>query len=558
MNQITTAVAAPALHSSARADCVHDAIIIGAGHNGLVAAAYLARAGMDVLVLEKNPHIGGAAVSLSLYDGWTYSNCSYVCSLFRPEIMRDLELYRHGLQIIPYEGGMTMMRDGGRFHTYYDHNVFRSEIARFSKRDADAYDAYSTAVMKMCRWIKPLLLRTPPDPTSFRPRDIAELIYLGKHFAGLGERDMGELVRFFTLSIAEFLDEYFETDVVKAHFAGSGIIGTALGPYSPGTAYVLLHHYMGDIDGSVGAWGFARGGMGSVSKAVASALQAHGGAIMCDTEVARILTSGNVAQGVVLTNGDVLRAKRVISNLDVKRTFTKIVEEKDLPGDFLAQVKNFKIRGSSGKLNIALDSMPSFTNVASGHPSLRGDLHFTDSMERMERGYDDWKAGRWSADPYVDMLIPTQIDPTMAPPGKHYMSVFIQYAPRTLSGGRDWNGPAKHEFAETVLSQIAENSPNFRDLIRHYEVRSPADIERETGLTEGNIFQGELTMDQLIFNRPIPGYAQFRAPIRNLYMCGSSTHPGGGVMGAPGANAAREILKDCGRKGFDPRQEAEI
>jgi len=402
------------------------------------------------------------------------------------------------------------------------------------------------------------LLRTPPDPTSFRPRDIAELIYLGKHFAGLGERDMGELVRFFTLSIAEFLDEYFETDVVKAHFAGSGIIGTALGPYSPGTAYVLLHHYMGDIDGSVGAWGFARGGMGSVSNAVAGAFKAHGGKIICDAEVAHILTEGNTAKGVVLTNGDVLRAKRVISNLDVKRTFTKIVEEKDLPGDFLAQVKNFKIRGSSGKLNIALDGMPTFTNVAPDHPSLRGDLHFTDSMERMERGYDDWKAGRWSADPYVDMLIPTQIDPTMAPPGKHYMSVFIQYAPPTLSGGRDWNGPAKHEFAETVLSQIAENSPNFRDLIRHYEVRSPFDIERETGLTEGNIFQGELTMDQLIFNRPIPGYAQFRAPIRNMYMCGSSTHPGGGVMGAPGANAAREILKDCGRKGFDPRQEAEI
>jgi phytoene dehydrogenase-like protein len=558
MNQINTTVAAPAAQSSARADRVYDAIVIGAGHNGLVAAAYLARAGLDVLVLEKNPHIGGAAVSLSLYDGWTYSNCSYVCSLFRPEIMRDLELYKHGLQIIPYEGGMTMMRDGGRFHTYYDHNVFRAEIARFSKKDADAYDAYSTAVMKMCRWIKPLLLRTPPDPTSFRPRDIAELIYLGKHFAGLGERDMGELVRFFTLSIAEFLDEYFETDVVKAHFAGSGIIGTALGPYSPGTAYVLLHHYMGDIDGSVGAWGFARGGMGSVSNAVAGAFQAHGGKILCETEVSRILTRGNEAKGVVLTNGDVLHAKRVISNLDVKRTFTKIVDEKDLPGDFLAQVKNFKIRGSSGKLNIALDGMPTFTNVAPGHPSLRGDLHFTDSMERMERGYDDWKAGRWSADPYVDMLIPTQIDPTMARPGKHYMSVFIQYAPPSLSGGRDWNGPAKHEFAETVLSQIAENSPNFRDLIRHYEVRSPWDIERETGLTEGNIFQGELTMDQLIFNRPIPGYAQFRAPIRNMYMCGSSTHPGGGVMGAPGANAAREILKDCGRKGFDPRQEAEI
>ena len=560
MNQIGGAdiASAPGMHSSTRAGRVHDVIVIGAGHNGLVSAAYLARAGLDVLVVEKNPHIGGAAVSLSLYDGWTYSNCSYVCSLFRPEIMRDLELYRHGLQVIPYEGGMTMMKNGDRFHTYYNHEVFREEIARFSKKDADAYDHYSVAVMKMCRWIKPLLLRTPPDPTSFKPRDLGELLYLGKHFAGLGERDMGELIRFFTLSIADFLDEYFETDVVKAHFAGSGIIGTALGPYSPGTAYVLLHHYMGDIDGNVGAWGFARGGMGSISKAVANAFESFGGKILCDAPVEQLLTEGGVAKGVVLANGDVLRAKKIVSNLDVKRTFTKVVDEKDLPRDFLRQVRNFKIRGSSGKLNIALDGMPDFTGVPRNHPSLRGDLHFTDSMERMERAYDDWKAGNWSADPYVDMLLPTQIDPTMAPPGKHYMSVFVQYAPPTLSGGRSWDGPAREEFAQTVISQIAEASPNFRDLIRHYEVRSPFDIERETGLTEGNIFQGELTMDQLIFNRPIPGYAQFRSPIRNFYMCGSSTHPGGGVMGAPGANAAREILKDLNKTGFDPRQEVEI
>jgi phytoene dehydrogenase-like protein len=559
MNQISeTTEAAPAMLSSARADRIYDVIVIGAGHNGLVNAAYLARAGLDVLVVEKNPHIGGAATSLSLHEGWVYSNCSYVCSLFRPEIMRDLELYRHGLQVIPYEGGMTMMQNGERFHTYYNHEVFRAEIARFSKKDADAYDAYSVAVMKMCRWIKPLLLRTPPDPASFKPRDLAELVYLGKHFAGLGERDMGELIRFFTLSIADFLDEYFETDVVKAHFAGSGIIGTALGPYSPGTAYVLLHHYMGDIDGNVGAWGFARGGMGSISEALAGALRKFGGKILCDAPVEQLLTRNGEAIGVVLKNGDVLRAKKIVSNMDVKRTFTGIVKPADLPPEFLAQVQNFKLRGSSGKLNIALDGMPEFTGVPANHPSLRGDLHFTDSMERMERGYDDWKAGNWSADPYVDMLLPTQIDPTMAPPGKHYMSVFVQYAPPTLSGGRSWDGPARQEFAETVISQIAAYSPNFRDLIRHYEVRSPFDIERETGLTEGNIFQGELTMDQLIFNRPIPGYAQFRAPIRNFYMCGSSTHPGGGVMGAPGANAAREILRDFNKKGFDPRQEAEI
>lgn len=567
MNQVSTpsgqinapdTLSRPAAMGPRSSDKVWDVIVIGAGHNGLINAAYLQRAGLNVLVVEKNPHIGGAAVSSVLHDGWTYSNCSYVCSLLRPEIMRDLDLYRHGLQVIPYEGGMTMMGNGGRFCTYYDHDVFRAEMARFSRKDANAYDHYATAVMKMCRWIKPLLLRTPPDPTRFRPRDIGELIYLARHFSGLGERDMGELIRFFTLSIAEFLDEYFETDVIKAHFAGSGIIGTALGPYSPGTAYVLLHHYMGDIDGSVGAWGFARGGMGSVSRAVADAFQAAGGTIMTDAPVARVLVRDGRADGVLLTDGTVLRAKRVVSNLDVKRTFTKIVEAKELPPDFLDLVSKFKIRGSSGKLNIALDGMPQFDNIAPGHPSLRGDLHFTDSMERMERAYDDWKAGRWSRDPYVDMLIPTQIDPTMAPPGKHYMSVFIQYAPPALADGRSWDGPARDEFRETVLSQIAAQSPNFRSLINHVETRTPWDIENEVGLTEGNIFQGELTMDQLIFNRPIPGYAQYRAPIGGLYMCGSSTHPGGGVMGAPGANAAREILRDIGIKGFDPRQERDL
>jgi phytoene dehydrogenase-like protein len=548
----------PSAMGARKSDKVWDAIVIGAGHNGLINAAYLQRAGLDVLVVEKNAHIGGAAVSSVLHDGWTYSNCSYVCSLLRPEIQRDLELYKHGLQVIPYEGGMTMMRNGDRFCSYYDHDIFRAEIARFSKKDADAYDHYATAVMKMCRWIKPLLMRTPPDPTRFRPRDIAELIHLARHFSGLGERDMGELIRFFTLSIAEFLDEYFETDVVKAHFAGSGIIGTALGPYSPGTAYVLLHHYMGDIDGSVGAWGFARGGMGSVSKACAGAFQAAGGTIETNAEVGRVLIRNGRAEGVMLADGTVLRAKRVVSNLDVKRTFTKIVQERELPADFLDTVKKFKIRGSSGKLNIALDGMPDFTNVRRGHPSLRGDLHFTDGMERMERAYDDWKAGRWSRDPYVDMLIPTQIDPTMAPAGKHYMSVFVQYAPPVLADGRSWDGPARDEFRETVLSQIAEQSPNFRDLIRHVETRSPWDIENEVGLTEGNIFQGELTMDQLIFNRPVPGYAQYRAPIAGMYMCGSSTHPGGGVMGAPGANAAREILRDLRIKGFDPREEHDL
>ena len=527
----------------------YDAIVIGAGHNGLTNACYLAKAGLEVLVVERNPYIGGAAVSRELHPGWTYSNCSYVCSLLRPEIVRDLDLPRHGLQVIPYDGGATLMRNGDYLASYHDHDAHRREIARHSKHDAEAYDRYSMELLRQCRFIKPLLMRTPPDPTSFKPRDIRELIHLGKAFYDLGEQQMYDSLRFWSMSIAEFLDEYFESDIVKAHFAGSGIIGTALGPCSPGTAYVLLHHYMGEVDGTIGAWGFARGGMGAITQAMAGALQAHGGEMRSDAEVARILVEGDKAVGVLLADGEEIHARSVVSNLDVKRTFLTIMEEKDLPPDFLKRVRQFKIRGSSGKLNIALDGLPDFPAIPKGSPILLGDLHCTDSVERMERAYDDWKNGTWSKDPYVDMLIPSQIDPTMAPPGKHFMTVFVQYAPPYLANNERWDDTNRQAFGQTVIDQIAQYSPNFKDLILHAEVRSPWDLENEVGLTEGNIFQGELTMDQLLFNRPVPGYAQYRAPVKGLYMCGSSTHPGGGVMAAPGANAAREMLRDFGVRG---------
>jgi phytoene dehydrogenase-like protein len=524
----------------------HDAIIVGAGHNGLVAACYLARAGLKVLVLERNGFVGGAAVSRSLYEGFTYSNCSYVCSLLRTEIIRALELPQHGLQIIPYEGGCTMMRNGEHLALYDNHDALRREIARHSRRDAEAYERYVRDMMRHCRFIKPLLLREPPDPTSFKPRDLQELLWLGKHFNGLGETRMYDTLRFWTQSCADLLEEYFESEIVKAHLAGSGIIGTALGPRSPGTAYVLLHHYMGSIDGTVGAWGFARGGMGAVTQALAASLQASGGTVRCDAPVAEVRVRGGRATGVVLESGEELSARLVVSNMDVRRTFLETVAPEHLPPEFLEQVRRFKIRGSSGKLNIALDGLPHFPAIPQGSPCIRGDLHVTDTLDMLEHAYDDWKAGRWSAAPYIDMLIPTQIDPTMTPHGKHYMSVFVQYCPYTLADG-EWTPQKRQAFGETVINTIARHSPNFKDLILHAEIRTPREIESEVGLTEGNIFQGELTFDQLLFNRPIPGYAQYRAPLKGLYMCGSSTHPGGGVMGAPGYNAAGAILRDLGR-----------
>ncbi len=534
-----------------------DVIVIGSGHNGLVNACYLQKAGLNVLVLEKNDWIGGAAVSRELHPGILYSNCSYVCSLFRPEIMRDLELPKHGLQIVAIEGGTVFTRNGDYLASYRNYHSKKRELERFSVRDSEAYSKYSRDILKQCRFIQPLLMRTAPDPASFKFKDLSEMLYLLRKVNELTANELADTVRFWTMSISDFLDEYFENDVIKASLAVSGIIGTALGPMSPGTAYVLLHHYMGEVDGSIGAWGYARGGMGAISKALTSSFKAMGGTLLNNSEVERVDIKGARVRGVILKNGDEYLANNVVSNADVKRTFLKLTDPKHLPPNFLKKVSNFKIRGSSGKVNIALDDMPKFPNVSDNNPCLKGDIHFTDSIERMERAYDDWKMGTWSRDPFLDMMIPTLTDPTMAPPGKHFMSCFVQYCPPKV-GGKNWTKENKDAFGKTVIQQIAEYSPGFKDKILHMEVRTPKELEEEVGLTEGNIFQGELTFDQLLFNRPIPGYAQYRSPIRGLYMCGSSTHPGGGVMGAPGRNAAIEILKDLNLSNSDIRDAYEV
>ncbi len=529
----------------------YDAIVVGAGHNGLTTAAFLAKAGLDVVCVEKNDYIGGAAVSRELHKDWIYSNCSYVCSLLRPEIFRALELHKHGLQITPFGGSVQFMENGDYFGAYHDPEVAYREMARFSRRDADMYKVYRADTMRQCRFIRDFLLSTAPDPTSFKPRDLLELMHIGGKFWEMGEDRMYETIRFWTMSVAEYLDQYFETDIIKTAKSGSGIIGTALGVHSPGTAYVLLHHYMGEVDGNVGSWGFARGGMGAVSGSIASAFQAHGGELRTEAGVDKIIVQGGKAQGVALENGEEIKGRLVVSAMDVKRTFLKCMAKSDLPEHFVRRVENFKIRGSSGKVNIALDGLPEFPALPDNSTLMHSDFHFIDTMEKMERAYDDWKAGTWSKDPYVDCVIPTLSDPTMAPPGKHFMSVFVQYCPHQIDG-RAWTSEEKDAFGQTVIDQIANYSPNFKDLILHMEVRTPEDIEREIGITEGNIFHGELTMDQLLFNRPVPGYAQYRSPVEGLYMCGSSTHPGGGVMAAPGANAAREILADLRRPSTVP------
>jgi phytoene dehydrogenase-like protein len=531
----------------------YDAVIVGAGHNGLTNAAYLAKAGLDVVVVEKNDYIGGAAVSRELHEGWTYSNCSYVCSMMRQALHRDLDLGRHGLLLVPYMGTVNFGDGDERFIGYHDEHAADLELKRISPHDADAMHRFHADITRYSQLIRKTLLRTPPDPTSFRPRDIMELLYLARQFWKLGEKELYEYVRFFTMSAADFLEDYFESDMVKSAMASPGIIGTALGVYSPGSSYILLHHVMGDVDGSIGAWGLARGGMGAISNALASALREYGGEIRTNSGVQQVKVSGGKAAGVILENGDEIEAGIVVSNLDARRTFTKIMDRNDLPDGIYEKAKNFKIRGSSGKVNIALSGMPKFTHLPDNN-YVGSAQAFTGSMETMERAYDCWKRGRWSDDPFVESIIPSAFDPTVAPPGQHWMSNFIQYCPPQLADG-PWTPEKRDAFGQTVVDKIERYSPGFRDLIVHMEVRTPHEIENEIGLTEGNIFQGELTIDQLFFNRPFPGYGQYRMPVRNLYMCGSSTHPGGGVSSACGANAAREILKDLKRPNTVPEDD---
>ena len=532
----------------------YDAIVIGAGHNGLTNAAYLAKAGLNVVVLEKNDYIGGAAVSRELHEGWKYSSCSYVCSMMRQAIHRDLDLGRHGLLLVPYLGTVNFGDGDERLFAYHDETAADLELRRHSSHDADAMHRFQTDLTRYSQLIRKTLMRTPPDPLSFRLRDIKEFIWLAKKFWALGENEVYEYIRFFTMSAAEYLEDYFENDLIKAAMASPGIIGTALGVESPGSAYILLHHVMGDVDGSIGAWGLARGGMGAISHAIASALEESGGKIRTEAGVQQVLVRNGKAIGVVLENGDELQADIVVSNLDAKRTFTRIMDKDDLPDGIYEKAKNFKIRGSSGKVNIALSGMPRFSGVPDNKYINRGGQGFTGSLETMERAYDCWKRGRWSDDPFVESVIPSAWDPTVAPAGQHWMSNFIQYCPPQLADG-PWTPEKRDAFGQTVIDKIERYSPGFKDLIVHMEVRTPHEIENEIGLTEGNIFQGELTIDQLFFNRPFPGYGQYRMPVRNLYMCGSSTHPGGGVSAVCGANAAREILMDLRRTNTVPEDD---
>ena len=520
----------------------YDAIIIGGGHNGLVCAAYLARAGRKVLVIERRQVLGGAAVSEEVVPGFTFSVFSYVVSLFRPHIIRDLDLAKHGMQILPMETTYNPLPGDRGLVRWGDAGRTRREIARFSERDASVYPEFGMAMSRLSRFTKNIIDTTAPEPASLNPKELLKMLKLGKLLKDL-DGDMRYLnLKLLTMSAVDFLEEWFESEPLLPAMAGSGIIGTFMGVRSPGTAYVLLHHYMGEIDGSYRAWGFSKGGTGQISLACALAAQSFGAEIITDAAVGEIIVKNGRAEGVSLASGDEVRAKTVVSSLDPNRTFLKMVQPQHLDADFIASITRYKNRGSSGKVNLALDRLPKFADGREGDQHLRGDITIAPSIDYIERAFDEAKYGQYSRRPFLNIVIPSLIDPSVAPPGKHVLSAFVQYAPYNLKSGAGSWPDQRDAFGETVIDTIEEICPDIRDCIVGQQFISPWDIEKMTGLTEGNIFQGELSLEQLAFLRPVADWSRYQSPIRRLWMCGSGTHPGGGIMGAPGELAAKAML----------------
>ena len=521
----------------------YDVVIIGGGHNGLIAAGYLAKAGKRVVVLEKRYVLGGAAVTEEIVPGFRFSVMSYVVSLLRPEIIRELELPKHGLEILPLDGTITPLEDDYLWRVN-DHGKNIREIRRWNKADAEAYEEYGKLMAEIARFVKPFLSMIPPDQGKIKAREWTSVASFAKDFHDLPERMQHSFVQLMTMSATEFLRQWFTIDPLIATMSASGIIGTYQGIQSPGTAYVLLHHYMGEIDGAFRAWGIPKGGTGGISESCGRAAEAFGAEVRTEASVARIDVQNGRAIGVTLESGEEIRAEVVMSSVDSNLTFLKLIEPTHLDATFREDVGRYKYRGSSGKVNLALDGLPELACKPGAGEWLRGAISFSPSVDYMEQAYDDAKYGRFSRRPYVDVIIPTLVDPSMAPPGKHTMSCFVQYAPYKLADGKAWDDEMRTAFGETVIDTLEERFPKIRDLIIDKQVLSPLDIERTTGLTEGNIFQGELSLEQLFFNRPVPGWARYRTPIKDLWMCGSAVHPAGGLMGANGRLAALELLKE--------------
>jgi phytoene dehydrogenase-like protein len=527
------------------ADRKYDAIIIGGGHNGMVNGAYLAKAGLKTLVLERRPLVGGAAITEELFPGFWFTTFSYALSLLRPDIIHDLELTKHGFMPLLMSSSFAPMENGDYLWLGQDHGENLKEIARHSQHDADAYTQYVHDVDMVCQAIKPLLDAPPPDLFSDDPEELLALASLGSRFRSMDKRTLHNTVRLLTGSAADFLDDYFESDILKGYLASSSIIGTKVGPRSQGSGLVLLYHLLGEHDGEFGAWAFHKGGNGGFTKVLAKAARSFGAEIVLESPVAEVMTKGGRAVGVALEDGTEYQAKTVVSALDPRRTLLELVDPRELPSDLVETIRHFRFQGTSSKVNFALDGLPKYPALGDRGDMFRGFTNIGPSMDYLERAFDDAKYGWYSQRPYMDCAIQSTIDADMAPPGKHVMSTFIAYTPYKLRES-DWD-TERQNLGDTVQATFESFFPGFGDLVLHREVVTPLDIERTVGLSEGNIFAGEFLAPQMYFFRPAPGWSQYRTPIDGYYQCGSGTHPGGCVMGAPGKLAAQRILKDLRR-----------
>jgi phytoene dehydrogenase-like protein len=519
-----------------------DAIVIGAGHNGLVTACYLARAGLRVLVLERRYVVGGACVTEETFPGFKVSTAAYVNSLFHTAIVRDLRLADYGYEVLARDpSSFTPFPDGRSLMMGPDAELTRGEIAKFSARDAERYPQYEAMLERVAAVVEPTLTIAPPDLQKPRLRDLRTLFSLGREFRRLGD-GAGEGVEILTGAARPILDRWFESEGLKGTLATDAIIGAMASPSMPGTAYVLFHHVMGEAGGARGVWGYMRGGMGGLTQALATAAGNLGVDIRCDAEVARIVVHDDRVVGVALATGDEFHAPVVASNADARVTFLRLLDRTALPGAFVADVERISYASASLKINVALAELPSFRALpgTEAGPQHRGTIHICPDQDYIERAYDDAKYGRPSAEPVLECTIPSVVDPTVAPPGRHLMSMFVQYAPYDLRHG-SWDDE-RETFADRCFDLLDDYAPNFKRSVIARQVLAPPDLERVFNLTGGNIFQGAMTPNQLFAFRPVPGYAQYRTPLPGLYLCGAAAHPGGGVMGTPGLNAAREIL----------------
>ncbi|MGE3476626.1 MAG: phytoene desaturase family protein [Rhodospirillaceae bacterium] len=523
-----------------------DVVIIGGGHNGLVCAFYLARAGLKVTVLERRPVVGGAAVTEEFHPGFRNSVASYTVSLLNPRVIADMDLHGHGLRVVERRAS-NFLPVNDRAYLLTGEGRTKAQVAKFSARDAARLDEYGKRLDDVVDVIRALLLRTPPNVVSGGVfAALPQLFEAYKSGRELAKADMTvrrDLLALFSQSAGDWLDGWFESDPIKAVFGFDAVVGNYASPYTPGSAYVLLHHVFGEVNGKKGAWGHAIGGMGAITQAMAKACAAKGVTIRTGADVKEVIVERRGAAGVVLANGETVKAKAVASNLNPKLLFTKLIDQGVLSADFAERIARYRCGSGTFRMNAALSELPRFTCLPDSGDHMTAGIIVAPSLGYMERAYTDAREHGWSKAPIVEMLIPSTLDDSLAPKGAHVASLFCQHVAPQLPNGRSWD-TAREEVADLMIETVNRHAPNFKASVVGRQILSPLDLERRFGLVGGDIFHGALSLDQMFSARPVLGHGDYRAPIAGLYMCGSGTHPGGGVTGAPGYNAAREIIKD--------------